>query len=132
MADLEAKEVKLIEVADIPASDDLIVGDVRRVDINLVKLAAEGTYKRGLLLMSSSDGSFVSATKDGAASATELAILADDIEIGENEYMNVHAYFGGMFKAKAVILDYETETDSHEALLEALTSKLRQQKISVI
>lgn len=122
-------EIKLVDTENIPAPDELVIS-LGNADTYTIKLATEGEYKRGMLLMSGADG-FVKATKTGAASAGELAILADDIELSENEYANVNAYFGGVFKGTSIIISDESESDDHAALLEGLSAKFRAQKILV-
>lgn len=128
MADLE---IKLVDAQEISKPDSLVAGHVLNADIRLVPFATQGISKRGLLLMNDGSGNFVPATSGGVSSASEIAILADDIELEENQSTEIYAYFGGEFKGSEIILAYETENDTHEDLLKAIEAKFRVQKISV-
>lgn len=130
---------KLFDVDDSPQPDNLGEGEPY-----VVKIQPEHEFKRGLLMMSSSDNFFVPATREGAKTADELCVLAEDLGIdvdfktdseGEEtaqEYTTAIAYFQGRLSASAVILDYETEGDNHDALIEELRPKLRKQSLNLV
>lgn len=127
---------KLFDVEETPQPDNLGEGEAYVIKIN-----PPVDFKRGLLLMSSSDNFFVSATKDGALTADELCVLADDLglEVADSEndtqpieYTSAIAYFQGRLAANSVILDYETESDNHDELIDELRPKLRKQGLNLI
>ena len=129
MADKTQVEVQLIKNEEpVPPLDELIAGNKGAIHIDIIKLSAAGTFKRGTLLMASSDG-YVASTQAGLATATGICILCDDITIGENEFAEVPAYFEGDFNDARVILPFEGEEDDHEALIEAIRESLRKSKI---
>ena len=129
MADKTQVEVQLIKNEEpVPPLDELIAGNKGAIHIDIIKLSAAGTFKRGTLLMASSDG-YVASTQAGLATATGICILCDDITIGENEFAEVTAYFEGEFNDVRVILPFEGEEDDHEALIEAIRESLRKSKI---
>lgn len=117
----------LAEILQIPAPDDLITG-VFKSDI--ITLTASGEYKRGMLLMSSGSG-FVKATSAGLASADEVCILSDTLEVPDGEAAPVSAYFSGTFNGERVILPWEQEGDDHAELLENIRPVLRRQSIFI-
>lgn len=114
--------------AAVPAPDMLLVGPKGAVHTDVVKVSAEGTFQRGVLLMSGSDG-YVPATKAGLSTAGNFAILADDVTVGENEYAETAAYFEGDFNEDAVILPWVGENDDRAVELEAAREPLRKAKI---
>ena len=114
--------------AAVPAPDMLLVGPKGAVSTDIVKVAAEGAFQRGTLLMSGADG-YIPATKAGLSSASDFAVLADDTTIGENEYADAAAYFEGDFNEDAVILPWVGESDDRSEELEAAREPLRRAKI---
>ena len=112
----------------VPPPDMLIAGPKGAVHTDVVKVSAEGTFQRGALLMSGSDG-YVPATQAGLATAGNFAILADDVTVGENEYAETAAYFEGNFNEDAVILPWVGENDDRAVELEAAREPLRKAKI---
>ena len=114
--------------AAVPAPDMLIVGPKGAVHTDVVKVAAEGTFQRGTLLMAGADG-YVPATAAGLSTASDFAILADDATVGENEYIETAAYFEGDFNEDAVIFPWETDSDDHAEIVEAAREPLRKAKI---
>ena len=125
--DLAYYRQTLHEVYEVPAHDDLVQGAVTR---DAVELTASGSHKRGLLLMTGTEG-FVPATSAGVASAKELCILCADKDIPEGSKALTYAYFSGTFSGDSIILGYETENDEHEGLIEAIRETLRQHRIFV-
>ena len=122
-------EVQLVKnEGTVPPPDDLIAGNKGALYIDLIKLAVEGTFKRGTLLMAGADG-YVASTQAGLSTAAGICILCDDITIGENEFAEVAGYFEGEFNDGRVILPFETEDDDHDALIEAIREPLRKSKI---
>ena len=115
--------------AIIPAPDSLIAGPngIKYVDTEMIKTAGE--FKRGTLFMSTSGGEFAPVTKAGLSTAKELAILCDDITVGENEMVCAALYFGGDFNGARVILPWETEESDHDAEIEEVKPYLRAQGI---
>lgn len=99
MADPTTITVQLVnDVGTVPPPDDLIAGSKGAVYVDLVKISAAGDYKRGTLMMASSDG-YVNATQAGLATAGGICILAEDINVGENMYAETPGYFEGEFNA---------------------------------
>ncbi len=130
MADKTQVEFQLVNNNEVvvPPPDELIAGNKGAVDIDLIKIASAGTFKRGTLLMAGADG-YVASTQAGLSTASNMCILCDDITIGESEFAEVPAYFGGDFNDARVILPFEGEDDDHEALIEAIRETLRVHKI---
>ena len=112
----------------VPAPDMLLVGPKGAVHTDIVKVAAEGAFQRGTLLMLGADG-YIPATKAGLSSASGFAILADEVTVGENEYAEMAAYFEGDFNEEAVIFPWETDSDDHAEIVEAAREPLRAKKI---
>lgn len=108
--------------------DDLIAGSDANLVTYEVALRTQGSYKRGELLMLS-ENQYVKATSEGIASASSLVILADAVDVDEEEYAEVVVYTSGRFNADKVILPYETENDSHEELIEAVKPYLLRMQI---
>ncbi len=130
MADNEERTPITLELvkteAAVPAPDSLAAAPNGITYAEPIKIEAEGEFKRGTVFMRTSDGTnFIAATAAGLATAKEIVILCDDITIGENEYAECVAYFKGDFNANRVILPYESESDSHEELIEAIKPLLR-------
>ncbi|MBQ3647130.1 MAG: hypothetical protein II960_11135 [Synergistaceae bacterium] len=129
MADKTQVEVQLIKnELTVPPPDNLIAGDKGAVYIDLIKISTQAEFKRGTLLMSGTDG-YVASTQAGLATASGICILCDDITIGENEFAEVPAYFEGDFNDAKVIFPFETESDDHDAIVEAVREPLRKSKI---
>ena len=126
MADPTQVEVQLVNNNEIvvPPPDELIAGNKGIADIDLIRIASAGTFKRGTLLMAGSDG-YVASTQAGLSTAANMCILCDDIVIGENEFAEVPAYFGGDFNDARVIFPFEGEDDDHEEIVEAVREVLR-------
>jgi len=121
--------VELISTGPVvPPPDMLIVGPKGAVHTDIVKVAAEGTFKRGTLIMLLTGG-YAPGTKEGLTTAENFAILADDVTIGENEYAETAAYFEGDFNEDAVILPWVGEDDDRSLELEAAREPLRKAKI---
>lgn len=116
------------DIGTVPPPDDLIAGSKGAVYVDIVKISTAGDYKRGTLMMSGADG-YVNATQAGLATASGICILAEDINIGENEYAETPGYFEGEFNDARVIFPFETESDDHDALAEAVREPLRKSKI---
>ena len=116
------------DIGTVPPPDDLIAGSKGAVYVDLVKIATAGDYKRGTLMMTSADG-YVNATQAGLATASGICILVEDITIGENEYAETAGYFEGEFNDARVIFPFETESDDHDTLVEAVREPLRKSKI---
>ena len=122
-------EVQLVkDEGTIPPPDELIAGDKGAGHVDIIKISAAGTFKRGTLLMSGDDG-YVASTQAGLATAAGICILCDDVTIGDTEYAEVPAYFEGEFNDARVILPFEGEDDDHDALIEAVREPLRKAKI---
>ena len=122
-------EVQLIKNEEpVPPLDELIAGNKGAIHIDIIKLSAAGTFKRGTILMASSDG-YVASTQAGLATAAGICILCDDITIGENEFAEVPTYFEGDFNDARVILPFEGEDDDHDTLIETIREPLRKSKI---
>lgn len=111
---------KMVEVTEIPAPDDLIQGNYQA---DLIALATPGEYTRGMLLMTG-EGGFVPATAEGLAGATEICILAENITFTDGR-VGVSAYFTGIFSQDRIILNWETEGDHHDDLIEQIRPTLR-------
>ena len=80
--------------------------------------------------MSTSAGTFTPATAEGVSSADELCILCDDVLLlEEGQTAKTEGYFSGTFKASEVILTYETESDSHSELMEAVRAPMRKHNL---
>ena len=120
--------VNLVETEDIPAPDSLVAGEYAA---DTIKLAVEGEYKRGTLLMTGEDG-FINATSAGISSAGEVCILCDDVEVQEDSYIMTAGYFRGTFSKNSIIIPYEEDTDNHAELIESITGILRKQGIFVV
>ena len=116
------------DIGTVPPPDDLIAGSKGAVYVDLVKIATAGDYKRGTLMMASADG-YVNATQAGLATAGGICILVEDINIGENMYAETPGYFEGEFNDARVIFPFETESDDHDTLVEAVREPLRKSKI---
>lgn len=114
--------------ATVPAPDMLLVGPKGAVHTDIVKVAAEGNFQRGTLLMAGADG-YVPATAADLPTAVDFAILADDATIGADEYAEVPAYFEGDFNEDAVIFLWETDSNNHAEIVEAAREPLRAKKI---
>ena len=122
-------EVQLIKNEEpVPPLDELIAGNKGAIHIDIIKLSGTGTFKRGTILMASSDG-YVASTQAGLATAAGICILCDDITIGENEFAEVPTYFEGDFNDARVILPFEGEDDDHDTLIETIREPLRKSKI---
>lgn len=119
---------KYTQVMQVPAPDDLITG---WYTVSYIKLVGTGDiFMRGTLLMSTSAGTFTPATAEGAASADELCILCDDVFLlEEGQTAKTEGYFSGTFKVSEVILTYETESDSHSELMEAVRASMRKHNL---
>ncbi len=129
MADPTPVTLRLVnDIGKVPPPDDLVAGSKGAVYVDLVKITAAGDYKRGMLMMASAD-SYIPATQAGLATAGGICILVEDITIGENEYAEVGGYFEGEFNDARVIFPFETESDDHDALVEAVREPLRKSKI---
>lgn len=129
MADSKLVEFQLIKDAGaVPPPDNLIATPGGAVHIDLVKFATQGEFKRGTLLMAGADG-YVPATQAGLTTASNFCILCDNIEIGENAYIETAAYFDGDFHGEKVIFPFETENDDHDAIIELAREPLRKCKI---
>ncbi|MBR2208916.1 MAG: hypothetical protein IJ859_08950 [Synergistaceae bacterium] len=129
MADKTQVEVKLVKnEGTMPPPDDLIAGNLGAVYTDIIKLSAQGDFKRGTLLMAGSDG-YVASTQAGLAAANGICILCDDISIGDNEFAEVPAYFEGDFNDARVIFPFEGQDDDHDAIVEAVRETLRKNKI---
>lgn len=122
-------EMELVSTdAAVPAPDMLIVGPKGAVHTDIVKVAAEGAFQRGTLLMLGADG-YVPATAAGLSSSENFAILADGVTVGENEYAETAAYFEGDFNEEAIIFPWKTDSDDHVEIVEAAREPLRRAKI---
>lgn len=128
MAESTEYKVQLVQSENIPAPDDLIAGDDYHAQE--IKIATSGEYTRGELLMSSGTN-FVAATAAGIASA-EVCILCDDVTIQQDSYIETTGYFKGTFNGKAIVLPYETDSDDHSTLIEAVRPTLRKQSIYIV
>ena len=117
----------LHQVYETPVRDELVQDWVTR---DMIELTASGEHKRGLLLMTGTEG-FIPATSAGLATAKELCILCRDTEIPEGQKAAVYAYFSGTFKGSSIILSWEAEGDDHEAMIEGVRETLRQHNILV-
>ncbi|MBR0150253.1 MAG: hypothetical protein IJP89_02695 [Synergistaceae bacterium] len=125
MADPTAVTLELVKnECTVPPPDDLIAGSLGATYTDIVKVSAQGEYKRGTLLMPGTGG-YVSATQAGLTSATSFCILCDDVTIGANEYAEIAAYFGGEFNEERVIFPFETESDDHATIIESAREPLR-------
>ena len=116
------------QIHDSIAPDDLIGG---WYTANPIQLASGAGLKRGTLLMSSGDNIFTAAEKAGVSNAFELAVLCEDIP-EDAEDCAATAYFTGIINSASVILPYETETDIHSELMEAIRPAMRRAGFTVI
>ena len=129
MADPKPVEFQLIKDAGVaPPPDNLIASPSGAVHTDLAKISTQGNFKRGTLLMGANDG-YVPATQAGLTTQNSFCILCDDIELGENEYIEAAAYFTGDFHGEKVIFPFETESDDHDAIIELAREPLRKCKI---
>ncbi|MBQ7544642.1 MAG: hypothetical protein IJT02_06830 [Synergistaceae bacterium] len=129
MADKTPVTLQLVKTeGTVPPPDELIAGNRGAVYTDIVNVAVAGTFKRGTLMMTGTDG-YVGATQAGLATAAGVCILCDDVTIGENEYAETPAYFEGEFNDARVIFPFEGEDDDHDALVEAIREPLRRAKI---
>ncbi len=118
---------KYTQIMQVPAPDDLITGWYTAAPI---KLTGATEFSRGTLLMSTADGSFTPATSSGISSAEELAILCEDIkDLESGAVIRSEAYFSGDFLGTRIILAYETESDSHAELIEAVRAPMRKHNL---
>ena len=117
---------KMVDIQDVPAPDALVIGEASRDMIHIVA----GSYRRGMLLMSGDEG-FVPATSAGIASASELCILSESMEVPEGHTLATLGYFAGEFSAASVILPWEGEEDNHDELMAAVHETLRKHNIYV-
>ena len=129
MADSKLVEFQLIKDAGAaPPPDNLIASPGGAVHIDLVKISTQGNFKRGTLLMAGADG-YVPGNPAGLTSTNNFCILCDNIEIGENAYIETAAYFDRDFHDEKVIFPFETESDDHDAIVELAREPLRKCKI---
>ena len=129
MADPTPVTLQLVnDIRTVPPPDDLIAGNKGAVYVDLVKISTAGDYKRGTLMMAGNDG-YIPATQAGLAVASGICILCEDLNIGENMYAETAAYFEGEFNDARVIFPFETESDDHDTLVEAVREPLRKSKI---
>lgn len=119
---------KYTQIMQVPAPDDLIHGWYTAAKI---LITGEVDLKRGTLMMSSGGNVFVPATSGGLASAEELCILCEDVELEAGLTAQVSGYFSGEFLRSRVILTWETEEDDHAALIEAIRPELRKHRLMV-
>ncbi|MBQ6773817.1 MAG: hypothetical protein IJP48_07135 [Synergistaceae bacterium] len=127
-----ADQVSLELVKDectVPPPDNLIAVNWGSVYPDVVKVASQGEFKRGTLLMGDVAGNFIASTKAGLTSANTFCILCDDVTIGENQYAETAAYFQGEFNDSKVIFPFETAEDDHDELIELARDNLRRSKI---
>ena len=120
-------EVNLIgDDVDVPAPDMLIVGSAGAGWTDILRVASEGSLKRGTLLMSmAGSDDFTLCTAAGLSTAQVFAVLAEPVAIGENEYADAAGYLAGEFNADLVIFPWETKDDNHDDLVELARSALR-------
>ena len=127
-----ADQVSLELIKDectVPPPDNLIAVNWGSVYPDVVKVASQGEFKRGTLLMGDVAGNFIASTKAGLTSANTFCILCDDVTIGENQYAETAAYFQGEFNDSKVIFPFETAEDDHDELIELARDNLRRSKI---
>ena len=67
--------------------------------------------------------------KNVLTTAKEICILADDATVASGEYAEVPAYFTGEFNDAKVIFPFETGSDDHDEIVEAVREPLRRSKI---
>ena len=101
MSDKTEYKMKLSEIEEIPAQDDLVQGDA---ETGGIYIDGAGVYKRGEVLMSDSNHHFVKATESGMSSADELCILSEDIEIDDESMAMTTGYFFGTYNQNRIIL----------------------------
>ena len=121
---------RLVEQEFTFVPDELISGSEIGFGMYDAVLRTQGIYKRGELLMLS-DNQYVKATSAGLTTTTSLVILADNVEVDEDEYAEVMVYSQGRFMGSRIILPYETDSDSHEELIAALKPILLPYKIYI-
>ena len=121
---------RLVEQVFTFEPDELISGSEIGFGMYDAVLRTQGEYKRGELLMLD-DNQYVKATSAGLTTTTSLVILADNIEVGEEEYAEVMVYTQGRFMGSRIILPYETDSDSHDELIAALKPILLPYKIYI-
>lgn len=119
---------KYTQIMQVPAPDDLIHGWYTAAKI---LISGKVSLKRGALLMSSGGNVFVAATSSGIATADELCILCEDVELDAGLTAQVEGYFSGEFSGSRVLLGWETEEDDHAALVEEIKPTLRKHKLMV-
>ena len=128
MAATELEFQLIKDAGSAPPPDDLIASPGGAVHVDLVKISTQGNFKRGTLFMANAEG-YIPATQAGLATANNFCILCDNIELGENAYIEAAAYFTGDFNDAKVIFPFETESDDHDAIVELAREPLRKCKI---
>ena len=116
------------QIFDSITPDDLIAGYYTGGEVLLTGGAG---LKRGTLLMSSGDNTFTPATKEGVPNAYELAILSETVPDDADEY-GASVYFNASVNGECIILPYETETDIHSELIEAIRPAMRHSGFTVL
>ena len=97
-------KMQLCETEEIPAWDDLCIGSCVCGEI---LVSGTGEYHRGEILMSSGNNVFTKATVSGIASASEVCVLSDDLEIEEDASVVSAGYFLGVYNAKRIRIGEE-------------------------
>lgn len=127
MADVELKRREFSSGEDIPEPNSLLMGLNQSSPI---KIVGPVDLVRGELLMSDSDGNFVTATKDGIINAKEICILAEDILISSsNEYVESVGVFEGAVNKNALVFSWETTESVHDDEIKDIRAILRQHRI---
>lgn len=124
-------EIELINsVAEVPQPDMLSVGSGGVEHADVVKIATQGEFKRGTVLMNAAGSDeFAPCTAAGLNTADMFAILSENVNIGENEYADVVVYISGEFNENLVIFPWETEDDNHDEIVETARHALRKSGI---
>ena len=124
-------EVKLVDnAAAIPAPDMLLAGSINTSYTDILHIISAGELKRGTVLMSmAGSDDFELCTEAGLSSAEVYAILAENINIGKNEYADVAGYIAGEFNSDLVIFPWEGEDADHDEVVESARGALRRSSI---
>ena len=117
-----------VAVEGVCEPDSLVIGDCVASEI---KISVAGEYKRGTLLMSNGENAFIPATSAGLGTATEICLLTRKTEVPEDNTVYTSGYFRGIFNPDAIILPYETESDTHSELIDAIKLTLRSRSIFI-
>lgn len=126
MADVELKRREFSSSEEIPEPNALLMGLNQSSPI---KINGPADLVRGELLMSDDNGDFVTATKSGITTAKEICIMAEDVLISDNEYLETVGVFSGAFNKNALVFSWEDENSNHDDEIKEVRAILRQHRI---